>query len=207
MYRINYFDVVARKTATDRMQALLAEIEKADYICLTDAIVHMNQGGAMMLPWLADDEINGLRSGRPRKFKIQVLRNEWGVTPPELKTVERKITRPLKDSAGRPLTSRMIADMKRRGDFEKRYIETRVFPIDEKGCIECTYEDAASFLQDYGVHFESGVAICGRRETSSGPCKAPDGQQRHVWYWRYKEAPPEVYERLPILRKQDNNKR
>ncbi len=172
--RIDYSIIVARRTADDKIKTLKAEIARCGEILLTDAIVNMDRGGALMMKWLEEDEQRGLRAGAPRKWKLRVLRNEWGEEPPALKFIERRVMLPLKDEAGRTLRSRVINDMKRRGDFDRTFMQTRRYEIDDKGCIECTYEDAGWFLQEFGKHFETGIAICGRRELSGGPCKAPD---------------------------------
>lgn len=204
--RVDYSKIIARRTADDKIKTLRAEIDRVNEILLTDAIVNMDRGGALMMKWLEEDEQRGMRAGTPRRWKLRVLRNEWGVEPPELKFIERRVMLPLKDEAGRVLRSRIINDMKRRGDFDRNFIETRKFAVDDKGCIECTFDDAGWFLQEFGKHFETGIAICGRRELSGGPCKAPDGSMKHVWYWRFEEAPSWVYDKLPVLKKKRGRK-
>jgi hypothetical protein len=201
MERVDYGVINAARTENQRLELLEQEIERVGYICLTDALVHPDQCGSLMLAWLQNEETRNMRSGTQRKWMIKVIRDAWGKELKPGDFVTRKIMLPLKDRAGRLLTSRVLNKMRQRGAFDKTFIEERKFKVDEKGCIECSYDDAVYFLVDYGVHFETRHAITGRREMSSGPCKAPDDTMRHVWYWRYEEAPPWVYSRLKKLKK------
>lgn len=198
-YRVDYNAITAQKTAVGKHEALEREIAKCDYVCLTDAIVSMNAGGAMVFEYLEKEEKERLYTGNPRKFKLRVLRDEWGNEPKPGDKVVRKIERQYRDKAGRKLRINHIHDLQRRGLFEKDFVIRREFEVDEKGCIECLFDDAGHFLLEFGKHFESGMAICGRKELSGGPCRAPDGSMKHVWYWRFDEAPPWVYDKLPSL--------
>ncbi len=198
--RVDYNNISTQKTLNGRIEALENEVKSAEYVCVTHALTHYNFGGALMLERLHRDNADKMPTGENRKFKIFVMRDAWGTAPKPGDVVERKIMRPLRDKAGRKIRTTAVNDMKRRGTWENDFVLKREFIVDDKGCIECTIDDAVYFLQGHGVHFEDkGAALCGRREMTSGPCKSPDGQQKHVWYWRYWEAPPWVYDKLPSL--------
>lgn len=212
--RVNYHHIISPRTIDQRLEALDAEIKRVDYVCLTDAISHMGQGGEMMFEALAEDHRQKVNTGKQRTFKIRVLRDQWGNEPSPGDVVKVKRQKPYRDRAGRKLRSRAINDMKRRGTFDKAFIEIAEYVIDTDGCITCNFEDGGHLLLEFGVHFESREALCGRRELSSGPCKvldengrgmqaeddegkprydeagAPVPLMKHVWYWRYEEAPP-----------------
>lgn len=196
---INYSYICAPRTVDARLQALDNEIDRVGYICLTDAIAYQTYGGTMVMETLATE-----RKTPKRTWKIRVLKDEWGNPPKPGDVLVRKIQRPLRDRAGRKMRSTTIKDMKRRGTFEKNYIEKHEFKVDNKGCIECEYEHAAWFLSTYGIHYETRAALGGHREFSSEPCKSPSGGMLHVHYWRYEEAPPWVYETLPDISPPDN---
>lgn len=198
--RVNYGVINQAKNESQRIDLLEAEIKKVDYICLTDAIAHPDMCGPVMLNYLQNEEIQNMRMGTQHKWKIQVIRDEWGEPPVKGGVIIREIMKPLVDKTGRMLTSKVINDMRRRGSFEEKFIEKREFVIDSMGCVECSYDDAVYFLTTYGVHFETGHALCGYKELSSGPCRAPGGGMKHVWYWRYKEAPPWVYSKLEKIK-------
>jgi len=197
---INYAYIVAPRTLDARLEALDRELERVSYISLTDAISYSRSGGALVMETLAAENPS-------RKFKIQVLKDEWGNVPKPGDIVTRKIQKKMVDRAGRKLRGNAVNDMKRRGTFDKKYIDVREFVVDDKGCIECDYDDAGWLLATYGVHCDSDAAMGGRREFSKAPCEAPDGQMMHVHYWRYKEAPPWLYSELPDLTKTEPKKK
>lgn len=197
-HRINYAYITAPRTMDAKLEALDNEIERVGYICLTDAIAAYDYGGALMFATFD-------KSPPTEKYRIRVLKDEWGNPPKPGDKVTRQIEKPRYDRAGRKLRGRAVNDMKRRGIWEKKYIETREWEIDQFGCIELGWEDAAWLLQSYGVSFETKEGICGRKELSGGPCKAPSGDMLHVHYWRYEEVPPWV-EVKPIKQASSDDK-
>jgi hypothetical protein len=199
--KIDYNAIWSQKTEDAKWTALENEVERVGHVCLSDTLTHLNSGGYMMLEWLGNQELQNIRAGTEMRWKIRAIQDEWGNKYKPGDKVTRRIQKPLKDKAGRKYRSNAINDFIRRGTFEKMFIELREFVVDDKGCIDCSYDDAAWFLTEFGTHYNSGVALCGRRELSSGPCKAPDGSERHIRYWRFSEAPQEVYEQLPALKK------
>lgn len=202
-YRIDYNAILSQTTAVSRIEALEREIEKCDYICLTDAIAGMKLGGNLLFEYLGKNEYEAMLSGNVRKYRIRILQDEWGNKPKPGDKIVRTIQKHHRDKAGRKMRINHVNDMRRRGTYKKEFITERVYVIDDKGCIECPFEDAGWFLSEYGVHFESEprMAICGRKELSGAPCKCPDGTLKHVRYWRYEEAPPWVYDKLPSLKR------
>lgn len=198
--RVDYNAIVTQRTLDGRIEAMMREIEKSGYVCLTDAISHYEFGGALMLERLMRDHEDKMPTGEQRRWKLFVMRDEWGNAPKPGEKIVRAVMRKRVDAAGRKMRSRAINDMKRRGTYDKQFVHKREFVVDDKGCIECTIDDAAWFLMEYGVNFESPTeALCGRREISGSPCRAPDGSFKHVWYWRYYEAPPWVYDKMPSI--------
>jgi len=195
-HHINYAFITAPRTMDARLEALDQEIERVESVLLTDAITHDRYGGALVSETLANEP-----AFKDAKWKIRVLKDEWGNPPKPGDLVVRKIQRNLVDRAGRKLRSNAVNAMKRQGSFEKKYIDKREFVVDDKGCIECGYGDAIWFLRVRGVHYKTGEGLGGFREHSSGPCKSPNGDLLHIHYWRYSEAPPWVYADLPDLEK------
>jgi hypothetical protein len=194
--RIDFNLVMSRKGANDKLDTLHDEIEACDYVCLTDAISNTGNGGELAMEHLGKDAADAMQFGEQKKYRLQVLKDEWGNTPQPGDTVKRITHKPWRDRQGRKLRSSAISAMKRRGDYKAKYEIVREYTIDEKGCVEMPFEDAGHFLTEYGVHFETGYALTGRKELSGGPCKAPNGSMMHVHYWRYQEAPPWVYSQL-----------
>ena len=202
-YRVNYPMLAQIRNGEQRLEAMQEEIAKCDYLCLTDALSHTTMGGPLVLQWLEDELRRNAPTGNIRKFRIHVIRDEWGREPPAFMFVERKIQLPLRTRAGKRMSNRMANDMRRMGTFESQFVITRRFDLDERGCFEASYEDAGAFLATYGIHFQTKTALPtnGHRELSGGQCVAPDGSLKHIWNWRYEEAPPWIYEKLPIITK------
>jgi hypothetical protein len=200
MERIDYNKIATQTGRENKIQAAEDEIARVGYVCLTDAISHPDQCGNLVLVWLEDNE-RSFGTEPKQRFKIKVRCDAWGDKPNPGDIVERKIMKPLTDRSGNLLRNNVINDMRRRGTFEKQFIEVRKFEVDEKGCIDCGYNDAVFFLTEFGVHFETHAAICGRREVGGSPSKCPDGGMKHVRYWRYEEVPPNVYDKLPSLKR------
>jgi hypothetical protein len=202
--RIDFQRCLDHRTLDGKLTAFDKEIDRVGYVCLTDAIAHRGMGGEYLLEILGEEYKD--HSIDKRTWKIQVLCNEWGEVLKPGDVVTRKVTRQYRDRAGRKLRSRAVNKMIIQGGYEKAFGQKFNFVVDDKGCIECDFESAGDLLMDYGVHFETGEGLGGRRELSGGPCKAPDGSMKHVRYWRYKEAPPWVYETLPSLTKKRKKK-
>ena len=193
-HHINYAYIVAPRTVDARLSALDQEIERVEHVLLTDAITHMEYGGALVLETLAKEQVH-----KNIRWKIRVVKDEWGNAPKPGDVVTRRIQRKLVDRAGRKLRSNAVNAMKRQGGFEKRYIDKREFVVDDKGCIDCGYEDAAWLLSTHGIHYKTNEGLGGHREHSTSPKEAPNGQMLHRHHWRYSEAPPWVYNELPTL--------
>ncbi len=154
------------------------------------------------------------------KWRLKVNYDEWGnpPVPGESVVVERR--RKHEFSPGKPLTTHDINRAMIDGTYKRDWYDRVEYPIDEKGCITVEYEDAAYLLRRWGIHGKSGAVLSmykasenssgeklRRRELSGAPQKAPDGNQLHVWYWRYKEVDKEMYDALPVLTKSDKPKR
>jgi len=205
---VDYARIRHGKTSDERLRAVQEEAQRCEFVSLTDLYTHYDDGGAMMAEYLGADHKQRSNMGQQRMWTIQILQDEWGNKPKPGDVYLREVNKQFRDIAGRKLTGSAINDAKRRGTFRRDFVDVREYVIDERGCISCSFDDAGWMLSEYGVRYDDhGIAICGRRELSGGPCKAPDGSMKHVHYWRYCEAPPWVYESLPKLNKDGEPKR
>jgi hypothetical protein len=193
-------------------------VRAAGYVSISDALVSRLIGGNHVLIHLEREEKEGLPnqggdievgSGRKRTrtWRIKCLKDSWGDPVKPGDQVRWLVHRRNRDDLGLKLRSTDIKDMKRRGTAHK--LETHhTAVVDEKGCIELTYADAAMLLDNWGVHFRSGEPISGYREHSSAQKRHPvTGELKHRWNWRYMEIPPEMYEELPKLTEPEKPKR
>lgn len=206
--QIDYAMIAGQSQRSMRIEIAEREIERVgiENVTISDALVNRDRGGGHILEYLERVESQGMfdqstgyhNPALKPKYILRVLRNEWGDEPPTVREVLLKRMRPYRDKSGRKLTTRAVNDIRRRGGGAQ-FEEVRRFEVDSRGCISCEYRDAATLLTQSGVHYNSGFAITGKRETSRSPSKAPDGNMRTIWYWLYKEVPPWEYESLPVL--------
>ena len=224
---IDWSRIYSAPNSDAALTALDSEIERVGYVCLTDCFANINRGGAGVLQRLdpasayIDGALTPLDDAAERRYKILVMRDEWGNVPQPGDKVIHKIAKPFKDARGRRLPSKN--PYLRDGTYERKFMNVREYTVDERGCIECDYRSAAFFISQYGVHYDpKGGAVCRRKELSGGTCRVmgPDGApiplldgngnqmvdangnprfvEKYVWYWRYKEVPPWDYENLPL---------
>lgn len=189
---------------SDMIQTWIAACEDDDPIYLSDCLVRASGKGGVVLLELGEQEkrsANGF--GTPMKWRLLVIRDEWGHVPKPGETVKKINKRSLKrrDGSVIPLGEREAA--MNDGSYSKLYEEIVEYPVDEKGCIECTFTDAGYFLSQYGIHGKSNRAITTKKEMSTEPADYPKGGKRHVHYWRFKEVDREQYENLPYRDQSD----
>jgi hypothetical protein len=169
-----------------------------NHVILTDALLSSRSMGTMILEIL-DYEEKQARGVNVDSWRLLVLTDEWGHVPQPGELVTREVFNGYRDKLGRKLTARGAQSALQAGRRDEFYTYRR-YTVDERGCITCGYTDAVTFLNDFGVTYHTGgrIALCSRPELSNGPCRAPDGSQKHVHYWRFMEIPPECYEQLPL---------
>jgi len=205
-------DIDYNQLTNCRTQAGLAEMSseivgqfpKDQPPCLAELILNLKKGSQHILIELGRLlERRNTPDAQRYKWRLLVLKDEWGQPPVPGEKVIRKISLPLKDAAGPPISSHDISVDVANGTYDKKYKETVEFEIDEKGCITCEFDHAMAFISTWGVHPVTRINV-GRhaQEFSTEPVDCPLGGKRHVHYWRYKEVTPEEYERLPVLKKQ-----
>lgn len=202
MERIDYNTIWTQQTENGKWVALKNEVARVGYVDITDVYTHLNSGGWMMLAYLDRQEQEGLRTRSEHRWKLRAICDEWGNEYKPGDVVVRKINKPFRDEAGHKLRSNAMNDMRRRGTFERDFVEVREFVVDEKGCIDCSYQDASHFISEFGVSYhDHSQALCGRRKETAEPCRAPDGSMRPIQYWRFYEVPPDEYDRMEPLNK------
>lgn len=200
MQKINYDRFKLVPDNDERFTLALDELAKFapdNPPSLSDVYGNLNNGGQAILVALEHLEAQNNRvGGKPFVWKIKVLRDEWGNVPKPGEIVERAIPVNRKNRKFHPVPARVLNSAIVDGSFSERFEDRHQYAVDPKGCIECTFHDAAYFLFNWGVHYKTGYGMCGKDEHSREPVKAPDGQTLHVWYWRYAEVPRAAYETL-----------
>lgn len=175
---------------------------------LSDIYTRLDEGGQPLLIALEEQETSAYqRRQKPFTWKILVRRDEWGNIPQPGDVVTRRIPINRKNRDSQPTTSREYNAARVRGSFSTEFEQMIEYPVDEKGCIECTFSDAGYFLFNWGIHHKTNRGMCNKRELSTEPCKAPNGNMLHVHYWRYSEVDAADYEALEPRKKDDTKKR
>jgi len=199
---INWDRIKNSKDKQERLANAHKELLAQDYICLSDIFVNFDRGGSQV-----KEALDNLNKDRPMTYRILVMRGVWGeqYKPGDVFEWKRSVLTRENGDYGKKLTAPQIEAKLRRGEGHKKYGFAKVGSaiIDEYGCIEVPYHDAAMLLSNHGQHFETGYGITGQREVSSRPHYVegnPDpwdtrkilgkGAMRYRWGWLYKEVPP-----------------
>ena len=182
---IDYNMISNTRGMNEKMQRLEEEIDRCEYVCLTDALDQRERGGQLALLFLDDELKFDKRDDGPRMWRLRVLRHADGKPVKPGDKIVRRIPRPLKDRAGNKINSRSVNRMIQSGEYERNYVRKKTFVVDRDGCISCSYQDAGYFLTSFGVHYTTGFAICGKREVSGG-----GGKAKATWNWLYVEEVP-----------------
>ena len=191
---------------TVMVDGVIAKCEKDDPIFLSDCIVRGGAAGSTVLKSLALQEEKALKERRdPMLWKIYVIRDEWGNVPnpgePVYKVNKSDLKRGDKLVSGNEMNVAMMD-----GSYSEQFEDRRPYEIDEKGCIECSFTDAGSFLQTRGMHAKSNRPMTTYKSPSSEPVKAPDGKMHLIHYYLYREITKEAYENLPKRAKSNKPK-
>ena len=206
---INYSNISAGNNIIQKLATVESEIQKAieedGAVFLSDSLVMLTAGGAMVLEYLGKDhyeEDRGKQWDEQKKYIIKVLCDEWGNEPKENDIVELKYKKNVTDAKGVLLDSQQEKYAKMAGTYDKKFYKTSRLKVDKYGCVTATFEDAVRMLNLNGVHSVSGEPLTNKSRHSMEPVDAPDGSKKLVWYWRFKELTQAEYSALKPI---DNN--
>ena len=177
---------------------------------LSDAIIGFNQGGVHLLEALADRFEKDRNKPMDKRFrwKLQILRDEWGNKPQVGDVFQMNVNRKPYHSEGKPVSANELNIDIMNGTYKEKWVDVFEYPLDEKGCIIVEFEHASNLLTRFGIHGHSGHNMSIHKiEHSGNPAKCPDGQMRHVWYWRLRESDISDYSNLPLITSDGQDKR
>lgn len=173
-----------------------------DAVYLSDLIARKTSDGAPVLQQLGIRQAETAGYDNEMKWKIKVISDEWGNLLGPGDKITKRTQKPLKDPrTGKMLKPREMSMAKLDGSYDRRFTNIKEFPVDNKGCITCNFEDAVSFLNLNGVHGITGGTLSTKPQTSNEPLDCPNGQKLHKHHWRYKEVDAAQYEALPKVKK------
>lgn len=212
--RVNYAQLAqastqGRQILNNTIKEIIEECDYDDPPYYSDIRANYDNGGSFLNEHLG--QLAARNGGRKHKWKVRVLCGEYGEKP-KPGDIVRRPTMPEYKNFNTGNTDGIMYGTRTRnaslaaGTYEEDFMEFNEYVLDEKGCFDCEFEDMGYFIGVYGVHGKSGRPL-GRtaigRQFSEEPVRTPDGQMKHVHYWRYTEVDKEQYEALPVL---DDNK-
>jgi hypothetical protein len=174
-----------------------------DPIQISDLLANKNSWGGMCLQTLgiAEEQLRMRGGDNPMMWNLQVISDEWGNKLTEGDIVIRRVKSNYKDVEGQSIDPSEISSSRLDGSYEERFVMTKKFKVDKKGCIRANFEDAVSMCNLWGLHSVTGRTLTTKKATSREPQECPNGQKLHCHYWRYKEVTKEQYDKLPNIKK------
>lgn len=215
--RIDFSKIVSARKTGGELEPLFREMfgncPLDDPPPLGDILANIPYGGQDVMLELGgrfhDDNQSGLPPEQRFRWRILVLKDEWGNKPRAGDVVVRKIQKKLMDRAGHVIGGDQLSADKLTGVYDEKWIRKINYPVDDRGCITCTFQDAVFFLNTRGVHYKKrkpvGTSI--HPEFSTEPVRAPDGNMLHVHYWLYTEVDRKAYSKLPVIKERTEHKR
>jgi hypothetical protein len=201
----------AANAAGDELSNLLDEIVQSHPIddppFLSDALSKIHSGGYYLIKKMGDLWEN--RKERHHRWKIRILCDEWGTPAKPGDIVRRWTSKDRRDKAGQ-----LVRNIERNasiaaGTEKDDFFNCSEFVVDEKGCIECEFDDAMYFLNVYGIHSRSRRAL--NPQYTKSKSREPvvdrnDGQSKFIHYHRHMEVDAAQYAALPNLTAKDADK-
>jgi hypothetical protein len=183
-------------------RGVIDKCKPGDPIQLSDCLVNKSNWGGMVLFELgAKNQEDIMNGSTPMMWKIKVLCDEWGNKLGPGDSVYKKVRKTLIKRDGKPVDSSAISTAILDGSYDEKFVTRKKFELDEKGCINCNFDDAVYFLNREGVHAVTGRTLSFKPATSREPLETPNGQKLHCHYWKYREVTAEQYKKLPKLKK------
>ena len=152
---VDWKSVLTGTTTQQRRSYALAEMQRlGPDLSLTDAMMNSARGGLQMMELLELEEKGSLRRpdgrrmvGDARSFRIRCVRHVDGSPIAPGEEVSWKVAPVTRDEMGRPLTTKMMRSMARRGEpLELRNAAI----VDQDNCITVGFSDAALLLTRFG---------------------------------------------------------
>jgi len=184
---------------TERRRLTSEAFNEEEYVELSDILLTRNIAAGIVLKLLENESKEGrydkgTKRRNPalrRTWRIKVLSDEWGLPVAPGTTLEWKAGLRRRNEDGRKLTGWDINEMRRRGNDEE-YVIYHAAVLDDDCCITVEAHDAILLLNQWGIHYRTGMPISHHHELGKTPKKCPDGSMRHKHNWMYAEVPPGV---------------
>lgn len=188
------------QSPTERRRLTSEAFNTADYICLSDILIDArNEAAKIVLRLLEQEGKEGrfdpaTKRKNPalrRTWRIKVLSDMWGQPMKPGETLEWKAGLRRRNEDGKKFTGWDINEMRRRGNDEE-FVIYHAAVLDDDCCVTVESHDAILLLNQWGIHYATGLPISKFRELGRAPKPAPDGSLKHRHNWLYMEVPPDA---------------
>lgn len=194
------FNKVFSQTARDyKIRAIQGELDAVGVqnVSISDCLMNSDRDGLLVMRTLMELH----KQNRDMFYKLKVLKDHFGNAVLPGQKLEWKAGMKIRDPFGKKYTMQQINNFRRRGEIRQIEIWHSAI-VDNKGCINVNFEDAAILLSLYGV-YHTGSPITSMKETSTVTIdkytQKPTKPTRY--HWLYQEIPQDEYEQLPVLNK------
>lgn len=188
----------------EKIRAILNQCEADDPPFLSALLAHADENSVV--------HIFEILSTNQYQFqwRLKYLRDEWGNEPVPGDKVIRSVPINRSKRDGDLITPREMTKAKKDGSYKGKYERDIEFPLDDKCCFRCGFDDAIYFLNNWGYNKKTDTAVTNKPEYSYEPVDMRDptkGQKKHVRYWRYAEMDRKDYATLPVVTTQRQGKK
>jgi hypothetical protein len=188
-----------RKTRNEKIYELMKKCTPYNPPMLSDLLVNYDFGGHHVMVTLGDRFISerDLPYDQWYRWRLKVRYDQWGKpVKPGDKVVLKRQTNLKEDD--KMVSSSALNAAKADGSYDRRFSKMMEYIVDNKGCIACTFQDAVTFIHNFGIHPISKLPI------KAGPEKLqtdnPEEKKKPIpHYWRYEEVSDEEYQDLPTI--------
>jgi hypothetical protein len=152
---VDWKSVIQGTTTQMRRSYALAEMQRLETdLTITDVMMNLGRGGQQMMELLELEEKGSLRRpdgrrmvGTNRSFRIRCVRHQDGSPIVAGEEISWKVAPVTRDELGRPLTTKMMRSMARRGEpLELRNAAI----VDHNSCVTVGFTDASLLLNRHG---------------------------------------------------------
>jgi len=196
------FAMIASNTGREyKIRAINSEIERVGIqnVAISDCLVNTDRDGLFVMRMMHEH----YRNNRDLRYRIKVRSDLWGNPVKPGSNLEWKFHRKVRDPFGKKFTQNQIMEYRRRGEMRQIEIWHDAI-VDDSGCINVGFEDAAILLSERGIHYESKQPITRMPEHSRAVSyDSYDKDTRKAvgtqHFWLYEEVPMSANQDAPSL--------
>ena len=202
--------------AAQRAEFTQSEIQKMQYLPLSEALINRHRGGTQVMIEIARMAEEGLPDANGNvvdsdryQFELEVLCDKWGTRPKKGDVIKWKRQINYKDNGatGKAMSHKQISEKLRTqapNTPNKWHVEGQAV-VDGNGRIKVRFSDAEMLLNLHGKFWLNNTPISKKRDINTHPQRNPENDKMmKVHNWRFVEVPRPVAQ---ILKDEKQNKK